>query len=91
MFSLDSFSRLYNKHFPTVDPSRLKCVLWGDYSYDKVNKKFVKKQPGMKEIRKRTFVEFILEPIYKIFSHVVGKDKPELEPFLNQIGVILRN
>lgn len=40
--------------------------------------------------RKRAFVEFVLEPIYKIFSHVVGKDKPQLEPFLAQIGVYLK-
>lgn len=53
-----------------------KKILWGDYFFNPENKKFSKKPPmGSK---KRTFVEFILEPIYKIFSHTVGKDKDEL-------------
>lgn len=33
----------------------------------------------------------MLEPIYKIFSHVVGKDKVDLEPFLAQLGVFLKS
>lgn len=32
--------------------------------------------------KKRTFIEFILEPIYKIFAHTVGKDRDTLEFFL---------
>jgi len=36
-------------------------------------------------------VEFILEPIYKIFSHVVSKEKEKLKPVLNKLGVYLKN
>lgn len=76
IFSLDSFSRIYSRQFKSVDPHKLKAVLWGDYFYDSQNRKFLKK--STENSNTRTFVEFVLEPIYKIFSHVVGKDKPDL-------------
>lgn len=50
--------------------------MWGDYYFNHETKSFSKKPPiGSK---KRVFVEFVLEPIYKIFSHTVGKDKADL-------------
>jgi U5 small nuclear ribonucleoprotein component len=49
--------------------------LWGDYYFNRETKKFQRTPP---EVRKRTFVEFILEPIYKIFAHTVGKDRDDL-------------
>lgn len=39
---------------------------------------------------KRTFVEFILEPFYKICSMVVSKERDILEPFLANLGVYLK-
>ena len=48
-------------------------ILWGNYYFDRTQKKFVAKPS--KEYAKRTFVEFILEPLYKIFSHTVSKEK----------------
>ena len=44
-----------------------------------------------KDFSKRVFVEFILEPIYKIFSHVVSKEREKLKPVLNKLGVYLKN
>lgn len=44
-----------------------------------------------KEFNKRVFVEFILEPIYKVFSHVVSKEKDELKPVLGKLGIFLKN
>jgi len=44
-----------------------------------------------KEYTKRTFVEFILEPIYKIFSHAVSKEKEELSSFLAKLGVLIKS
>uniref|UniRef100_A0A0G4G840 Tr-type G domain-containing protein n=1 Tax=Chromera velia CCMP2878 TaxID=1169474 RepID=A0A0G4G840_9ALVE len=39
---------------------------------------------------RRTFVEFILEPFYKICAHCVGEERAELEPVLASVGVVLR-
>ena len=35
---------------------------------------------------KRTFVEFILEPLYKIYSHVLGNDATRLGKLLSELG-----
>lgn len=42
--------------------------LWGDQYFDKKTRKFVKKPPH--QGASRSFVEFVLEPLYKIFSQV---------------------
>lgn len=35
-------------------------------------------------------MEFILEPIYKIFAHTIGKDQEDLQPFLSRnLGIVL--
>lgn len=46
--------------------------LWGDIYFDKTTRKFSKKPPASNA--QRTFVEFILEPLYKIFSQVLPWD-----------------
>lgn len=40
------------------------------------------------ERKKRTFVEFVLEPLYKILSHCVAEEKPTLKPFLAELGLM---
>jgi hypothetical protein len=44
--------------------------LWGDIYFNSKTRKFTKK-PAHGSAQ-RSFVEFILEPLYKIFAHVVG-------------------
>lgn len=70
----------YRNKFKLIDTDIFKKVLWGDYYFNSETKKFSRNPPTAH--RKRAFVEFILDPIYKIFSHTVGKDKADLENFL---------
>jgi len=35
-------------------------------------------------------VEFVLEPLYKIYSHVLGEERTGLEKMLDKLGVVLR-
>ena len=63
-------------------------ILWGNYYYDRKQRKFISKPT--KEVSKRTFVEFILEPLYKIYSHTVSKEQKELNPLLKQLGIYLK-
>lgn len=70
------------------DQGTLEKILWGNYYYDRNSKKFMNKPS--KEFTKRSFVEFILEPIYKIFSHSVSKDPQSLDPILKKLGVYLK-
>ena len=43
--------------------------LWGDIYYNSRTKKFTRKVPHSSA--QRTFIEFILEPMYKIFAQVL--------------------
>lgn len=70
----------YQEKFRSVDIRTFSKLLWGDYYFNHETKKFTRSSTP--EFNKRTFVEFILEPIYKIFSHTVGKDRDTLEFFL---------
>jgi U5 small nuclear ribonucleoprotein component len=82
MFSLPSFAAKYRTIFPGVDSAKFSSLLWGDYYFNRETRKFQRTPPAGE--RKRTFVEYILEPIYKIFAHTVGKDRPDLERFLER-------
>ena len=51
--------------------------LWGDIYYNKSDRKFSRKPPA--EGGHRSFVTFILEPLYKIYSQVVGEEPENLQ------------
>jgi U5 small nuclear ribonucleoprotein component len=70
----------YQEKFKSVDIHTFSKLLWGDYYFNHATKKFARASTS--EFNKRTFVEFVLEPIYKVFSHTVGKDRDNLEYFL---------
>nr|WJH19484.1 Elongation factor Tu GTP-binding domain-containing protein 2 (EFTUD2) [Euglena gracilis] len=92
-FTVQSFARMYASYYPpgTVDPDAFSQRLWGDIYYNVESKKFSKKKgkTGDKE-DSRSFVHFILNPLYKIYSQVVGKEPKDLQPLLAEIGVKLR-
>ena len=56
--------------------------LWGDIYYDQETRKFTDTQP---KSATRTFVSFILEPLYKIFTQVVGEDPLSLKDTLGAL------
>ena len=58
--------------FPGLSADIFTKVLWGDYYYNAESRKFM--TMSTKEFNTRTFVQFILEPIYKIFSHTVSQE-----------------
>ena len=43
-----------------------------------------------KDYSKRTFVEFILEPLYKLLSRALSHEKEELGQILAEIGIYMR-
>ncbi|PIO61335.1 GTP-binding domain protein [Teladorsagia circumcincta] len=65
-FSLLSFANIYAERYGTINAREFARRLWGDIYFDKNTRKFSKKPPS--STAQRTFVEFILEPLYKIFS-----------------------
>lgn len=89
-FTLHSFAKLYVKlHGIPFDASKFASRLWGDYYFDPDTRGFKRKQPsGGVE---RSFVQFVLEPLYKIYSQVVGEHKKSVETTLAELGVTLSN
>ncbi|KAJ4731396.1 elongation factor family protein [Rhynchospora pubera] len=89
-FTLQSFAKLYvSLHGIPFDSDKFATRLWGDLYFHPDSRTFRKKPP--KEGANRSFVEFILEPLYKIYSQVIGEHKKSLETTLFELGVTLSN
>lgn len=67
-FTLRSFAQLYmDVHETFIDIDKFTERLWGDIFYNPATRKFSKKSESGVD---RTFVHFILEPLYKIYTQV---------------------
>lgn len=68
-FTLKSFAKIYSVMYSTpFDYSQFALKLWGDIYFNAKTRKFSKKPTSATQ--QRSFIEFILEPLYKIFSQV---------------------
>ena len=79
-FTLLSFAQSYSNYHPSVNAHAFAKRLWGDLYFDQTDRKFKRNNSGNPE-NPRSFVEFILQPLYKIYSHVLGSN-PEGIVFL---------
>lgn len=86
-FTLFSFAKIYSDTYGGFDPSEFAKRLWGDLYFHPDDRKFRKKPPPD---GKRTFVQFILEPLYKIYSQVVGEDAATLQKTLAELGIKIK-
>ena len=88
IFSLNSFSEYYQKLWksPRMDTNSLAVRLWGDVFYSTSKNAFVTSSKNTK-LLPRSFVHFILEPLYKIFSHTISREREELKEFLSKLGI----
>lgn len=87
-FGIDFFARksLSQLIKPGISIDKL---LWGNIYYDFDKREFTKSSKN-KSVR-RTFVDFVLDPVYKIFSHIVAKEKEALRQFLFKMGLEVKN
>jgi len=84
--SVDSFAELYASKYKSINAKSFADRLWGDYYFDVQSKKITKRG----EIgQSRTFVHFILEPLYKLFAHVCGDVDTCLPRFCREMGIKL--
>lgn len=103
-FSLGSFAKIYTDYHAAYgassatdrkELSRHKVLsahefsirLWGDAWLDPETRTFKKVQPSGSV--PRTFVEFILEPLYKVYASALGEEPDELARTLRDVGVKL--
>ncbi|KAK4954446.1 hypothetical protein LTR10_007877 [Elasticomyces elasticus] len=62
--------------------------LWGDIFFNPGSRKFTRK--AVEEGAKRSFVHFVLEPIYKLYSHTLSESPEELRKTLGGLGIQLK-
>ncbi|KNC73312.1 hypothetical protein SARC_14130, partial [Sphaeroforma arctica JP610] len=90
-FTLESFAKLYIESYgfgDQMDHKDFAMRLWGDVFFNQKTRKFTKKASDSSA--KRSFVEFVLEPIYKIYSQVVGDVDSTLVATLKDVGIYLK-
>jgi len=86
-FSLKQFADIYSSKFGVEVPKLMKR-LWGDNYFDAKAKKWVKNPT--KTAPKRAFVQFILDPIYKVFDAIMNEKADEVTKLYEKLNVKLK-
>ncbi|KAI2616086.1 P-loop containing nucleoside triphosphate hydrolase protein [Hypoxylon sp. NC1633] len=89
-FTLQSFSKMYTDSFAGVNTEELAKRLWGDIYYNPKKRTFSRKPLPGEEHAKRSFIHFVLEPIYKVFSHTISQSPDDLKGILATLGITLK-
>ncbi|KAL1604090.1 hypothetical protein SLS60_005682 [Paraconiothyrium brasiliense] len=100
-FTLQSFAKMYAEFYPgpakapgfgkpmkNLDVEKFAVRLWGDIFYNPGSRKFSRK--SQEEDSKRSFVHWILEPIYKLYAHTLSESADDLKDTLDQLGIRLK-
>jgi len=97
-FTLESFATQYcnelkkksaseNRGKSSISAQDLSRRMWGDWYWDATRGSVSKKPPSGNSGASRTFVQLVLEPLYKIYSHVLGDEPHELIVALKSVGI----
>ncbi|EUB56665.1 U5 small nuclear ribonucleoprotein component [Echinococcus granulosus] len=87
-FTLESFAKIYTDTFAdSIDYKSFAKRLWGDQYFSSETRTFKSKPPTASSLR--SFVEFILEPIYKIFAQTAGDVDTCLPRLCSELGIHL--
>ncbi|KAI1384123.1 P-loop containing nucleoside triphosphate hydrolase protein [Hypoxylon trugodes] len=89
-FTLQSFAKMYADSFPGVNTEEFAKRLWGDIYYNPKKRTFSRKALPGEDRARRSFIHFVLEPIYKIFSHTISQSPEELKSVLATLGITLK-
>ena len=97
LFTLESITETYleqqNGSVGTnMTSKQFSKKLWGDYWFCSTNKKFYKdssKCISRQDQTNRSFVTFVLEPIYKIYSTCLGESEMDISTILKPLGIHL--
>ncbi|KAG0264886.1 U5 small nuclear ribonucleoprotein component [Actinomortierella ambigua] len=87
-FTLKSFAKLYADSYPGIDIDGFSRRLWGNVYFNPETRKFGRNAPDSRT--KRSFVHFILEPLFKIYGQVIGEDADKLKETLDSLGIYLK-
>lgn len=84
-FTLKSFAKLYSDTYEGVNCKEFARRLWGDIYFNSKTRTFSKK--AAHSSAQRSFVEFILEPLYKLFAQVVGDVDSTLNDTMAELNI----
>ncbi|TVY38655.1 116 kDa U5 small nuclear ribonucleoprotein component [Lachnellula occidentalis] len=94
-FTLQSFAKMYAESYPPtkkgtpgINAQEFARRLWGDVFFNPRKRSFTRK--GIEEQSKRAFVHFVLEPIYKLYSHTISESPEDLKETLATLGITLK-
>ncbi|KAF2155797.1 P-loop containing nucleoside triphosphate hydrolase protein [Myriangium duriaei CBS 260.36] len=89
-FTLPSFAQLYADSYSStpIDVPEFSRRLWGDIFFTSRTRKFTRKPVDSSS--KRSFINFVLEPIWKLFSHTISESPDDLKSTLESLGIHLK-
>jgi len=87
-FTLRTFATMYADTYGALDVDELAIRLWGNIYFDAERRKFTR-QPADVE-SKRSFVHFILEPLYKLYTQVLSGSSETLRETLADLRITLK-
>ena len=99
-FSLPSLARTYLQDsadgVAEASAAAFAAQLWGDKYFHRTDRTFCKKAPpptldedGDEVAPRRSFVEFALEPLYKLYTSILGEENATISAVLAEYGVKL--
>ncbi|KAL9099063.1 MAG: hypothetical protein Q9163_005382 [Psora crenata] len=88
IFTVPAFAKMYADKHPDVNAEEFGMRLWGDIFFNPKRRSFTRK--GTEERSKRTFVNWVLEPIYKLYSHTISESPEDLKETLATLGIQLK-
>ncbi|KIR29756.1 U5 small nuclear ribonucleoprotein component [Cryptococcus deuterogattii 99/473] len=87
-FTLKTFANMYADTFGSFDIDEFALRLWGNIYFDPSTRKFTRKPADVES--KRSFVHFILEPLYKLYTQVLSADQETLKETLADLQITLK-
>lgn len=95
-FTLLSFSEMYAQRYQKSSNKRLPFSadqfakrMWGDW-YCNPNSNVISRNK-LDSNSSRTFIQYILEPLYKIYAHIIGESPSDLFSLFKSLGIRLKN
>ena len=79
---------MYSEAYGPLDVNAFADRLWGDIYFSPSTRKFTRKAEDPET--PRTFVHFILTPLYKLYSQVLSEDTETLKETLEGLGISLK-
>lgn len=86
-FTLKQFAEMYAAMFK-IDVVKLMNRLWGENFFNPKTKKWAKVKD---DDNKRSFVMYVLDPIYKVFDAIMGYKTDEIPKLLEKLKVTLKH